>query len=211
TGTLVNALLGRVRLAEQEGARGPEGYRPGIVHRLDKDTSGVIVVAKTVAAHARLSAAFKGRDVSKRYLALTVGAPPGPVVVDAPIGRHPTAKVRMAVGGTAARDARTTVRVLATAPGGHALVLAEPHTGRTHQIRVHLAHLKCPIVGDEVYGRPSGVIGRQALHAWRLTVPHPLTGERLLLEAPVPEDVLRAWLALGGAWRDPGELAGRQS
>jgi 23S rRNA pseudouridine1911/1915/1917 synthase len=206
-GTLVNALLGRVALAEQADAHGPEGYRPGIVHRLDKDTSGVIVVAKTVAAHARLAAAFKGRDVRKQYIAMTVGLPPSPIVVDAPLGRHPIVKVKMAVGGTAAREARTNFRMLASAPGPHALVLAEPHTGRTHQIRVHLAHLKTPIVGDEVYGRPSSLITRQALHAWRLRLPHPVTGETMQFEASPPEDIVSAWLKAGGTWRDPAEFA----
>jgi 23S rRNA pseudouridine1911/1915/1917 synthase len=205
TGTLVNALLGRVPLALEGQDFGEEGYRPGIVHRLDRDTSGVIVVAKTVAAHARLAAAFKGREARKAYLAVTVGSPPPSVRVDAPVGRHPVVKTRMAVAGTASRDAVTDLRVLDVAPG-HALVLAEPRTGRTHQIRVHLAHLKAPILGDEVYGRPSALVARQALHAWRLEVPHPVTHEPLRLEASPPEDLVSAWLAAGGVWHDPASL-----
>lgn len=212
SGTLVNALLGRGPLPGATDDFGPEGYRPGIVHRLDRDTSGVIVVAKTVAAQARLAAAFKARDTRKQYLAITVGAPPAPVVVNAPIGRHPTRKICMAVNGVGARDAETRVDLLARAPGRqlssgvqHALVLAQPRTGRTHQIRVHLAALGTPILGDSVYGRPSVLIGRQALHAWRLDVPHPSGFGRLRLEASPPADLLLAWNALGGLWPElPG-------
>ncbi len=204
TGTLVNALLARMSLPEQEGAEGPDGYRPGIVHRLDKDTSGVIVVAKTVEAHARLAAAFKDRETRKVYLALAGGRWPAerPVNVDAPIGRHPKERQRMTVGGASPREAQTRFAPLArhTSQGRtYAFVRCEPRTGRTHQIRVHLAHLESPIVGDSTYGRPSEVIPRMALHAWQLTIPHPVTGETLRLTAPVPDDLLNAWVALGGA------------
>ncbi|TDE85711.1 RluA family pseudouridine synthase [Deinococcus sp. S9] len=210
SGTLVNALLGRLTLPEQPGAVGPDGYRPGIVHRLDKDTSGVIVVAKTVEAHARLAAAFKDRTTRKTYLAIAAGMwkAQGPVSVNAPVGRHPTARQRMTVGGVGPREAQTLFTPLATHPDGHgrtlALVRAQPHTGRTHQIRVHLAHLGSPILGDAVYGRASAVMPRHALHAQFLTLPHPVTGETLHLHAPVPDDLLRAWVALGGAV--PAEL-----
>ncbi len=204
SGTLVNALLGRMSLPEQPGATGPDGHRPGIVHRLDKDTSGVIVVAKTVEAHARLAAAFKDRDTRKIYLAIAAGTwrAEGPVNVNAPIGRHPTARQRMTVGGVGAREAQTRFTPLSAHPDGHgrtlALVRAQPRTGRTHQIRVHLSHLGSPILGDPVYGRESQAIGRHALHAQFLTLPHPVTGEALHLHAPVPEDMLSAWVALGG-------------
>jgi 23S rRNA pseudouridine1911/1915/1917 synthase len=206
TGTLVNALLGRVPLALEGEDFGPEGYRPGIVHRLDQDTSGVIVVAKTRAAHAALSAAFQERETRKFYLAITVGIPSKEVSVTAPVGRHPTAKVKMSVGGTNSRDARTDFRVLEVAPlekPTHALVQARIFTGRTHQIRVHLQHLKTPILGDLVYGRPSALIARQALHAWRLELSHPITREPLRLEASPPEDFVTAWLGAGGVWMWP--------
>ncbi len=206
TGTLVNALLGRVPLALEGEDFGPEGYRPGIVHRLDQDTSGVIVVAKTREAHAALSAAFQERETRKFYLAITAGIPSGLVSVTAPIGRHPTAKVKMSVGGTSARDARTDFKVLAVAPlekPTHALVQARIFTGRTHQIRVHLQHLKTPVLGDLVYGKPSALISRQALHAWRLELSHPITSKPLRIEASPPEDFVTAWLGAGGVWTWP--------
>ncbi|TSA84671.1 RluA family pseudouridine synthase [Deinococcus detaillensis] len=205
SGTLVNALLGRMKLPEQDDFDTEGGYRPGIVHRLDKDTSGVIVVAKTVAAHAALSESFKARETQKVYLAIVAGQWKAERVaeVDAPIGRHLIERQHMTVGGSNSRDAQTRFVPLAQHPDGHgrtlALVRCEPRTGRTHQLRVHLAHLGSPIVGDKVYGRASEVIGRQALHAWQLTIPHPTTGEELHLTAPPPEDLLSAWVALGGA------------
>jgi 23S rRNA pseudouridine1911/1915/1917 synthase len=204
TGTLVNALLGRVPLALEGEDFGVEGYRPGIVHRLDQDTSGVIVVAKTREAHAKMSALFADRRTKKEYLAITVGVPTKEVTVDASIGRHPTVKTRMSVAGTNARDAKTDFRVIATAPlekPTHALMRSRIYTGRTHQIRVHLQHLKTPILGDAVYGKPSTLIARQALHAWRLELPHPITGALLRLEASPPEDFVNAWLGLGGLWQ----------
>jgi 23S rRNA pseudouridine1911/1915/1917 synthase len=205
SGTLVNALLGRMSLPEQQDFDGPEGYRPGIVHRLDKDTSGVIVVAKTVAAHASLAAAFKDRETRKTYLAIVAGLwrAERPTAVDVPIGRHPVQRQRMTVGGALAREAQTLFTPLATHPDGHGrtltLVRAQPRTGRTHQLRVHLSHLGSPVLGDTVYGRESTVIARQALHAHFLSVPHPVSGETLHLHAPAPDDLLSAWVALGGA------------
>lgn len=205
SGTLVNALLGRMALPQQEGHDSPAGYRPGIVHRLDKDTSGVIVVAKTVQAHAALSASFKARETQKVYLAVAAGGwkAAGPANVDAPVGRHPVQRQKMTVGGAHPREAQTRFIPLAAHPDGHgrtlALVRCEPRTGRTHQIRVHLAHLGSPILGDSVYGRPSEAMPRQALHAWQLTVPHPVTRSPLHLLAPPPGDLLSAWVALGGA------------
>lgn len=210
SGTLVNALLGRMSLPQQEDYDSEGGYRPGIVHRLDKDTSGVIVVAKTVAAHAALAASFKERHTHKTYLALVAGQwkAQQPANVDAPVGRHPTQRQRMTVGGSASREAQTRFVPLSHHPDGHgrtlALVQCEPRTGRTHQLRVHLLHLGSPIIGDAVYGRPSEAITRQALHAWRLEIPHPASGAMLRLQAPIPDDLLEAWVALGGAW--PAEV-----
>ncbi|RIH85984.1 RluA family pseudouridine synthase [Calidithermus roseus] len=195
SGTLVNAILGRYGLRAAEGEK-PELVRPGIVHRLDKDTSGVIVVARHEAAHRRLAEAFRGRSVFKRYVAITVGVPKEGVLI-APIGRHPVDRTRMSVGGIAARYAETDFAVLQTA-GVFALVDARPHTGRTHQIRVHLKHLHAPILGDEVYGKPSPHIARHALHAYELRLPHPRTGKLLEFQAPIPGDMAQAWEALGG-------------
>jgi 23S rRNA pseudouridine1911/1915/1917 synthase len=204
SGTVVNALLGRMRLAKEEQFDpGDDAYRPGIVHRLDKDTSGVMVVAKHDAAHRALSAAFKKRLTEKVYLAIATGALADEVRVDASIGRHPIERQRMCVGGSNAKDAVTILRALARV-GGYTLVRAIPHSGRTHQIRVHLAHVGHPIVGDAVYGRPSPVIARQALHAQRLTVPHPRDHHAITFEAQVPIDMVHAWLQLGGDWPIPG-------
>ncbi len=212
SGTLVNALLGRMTLPTQEGHDEEGNFRPGIVHRLDKETSGVIVVAKTVEDHAKLAEAFRSRETHKTYLAIASGQWKGvqSVNVDAPIGRHPVARQRMTVGGTSFKEAQTLFTPLArlTNPHGQVMTLvqAQPRTGRTHQIRVHLSHLGSPILGDTVYGRASEVIGRHALHAWKLDVPHPRTGDLLRLEAAPPDDLLNAWMALGGTL--PPQLTG---
>lgn len=197
SGTLVNAVLGRFGLEVSENEK-PELVRPGIVHRLDKDTSGVIVVARHEAAHRRLAEAFAGRSVYKRYLALTEGVPKAGQV-SAPIGRHPVDRTRMHVGGVAARYAQTDLEVLSQADN-FALVSAVLHTGRTHQIRVHLKHLNAPILGDQVYGKPSPLIARQALHAYELRIQHPRTGKYLHFVAPIPADMALAWEKLGGVW-----------
>lgn len=202
TGTVVNALLGRMALAKED-VYDPhrEDYRPGIVHRLDKDTSGLMVVAKHDAAHRALADAFKKRHTVKEYVAIAVGDLADEVEVDAPLGRHPVQRQSMTVGGGNAKPATTRLRVVARA-AGHALVKATPRSGRTHQIRVHLAHAGAPILGDVVYGRASGAIARQALHAWRLTLPHPRDHQPIAFRADVPADVVAAWTALGGAWPD---------
>ena len=200
TGTVVNALMGRMRLSKEKVFEPTSGeYRPGIVHRLDKETSGVMIVAKTNEAHRHLARSFKRRLTVKEYAAIGVGDMEPRVDLDAPIGRHPVRRQSMTVGGTNPKTARTRFRVLAETPG-HVLVKARPHSGRTHQIRVHMAHLDAPILGDEVYGRTSSVIDRQALHAFRLSIPHPHDNHAITFSARVPEDMVSAWLAIGGSW-----------
>ncbi len=184
-GTLVNAILARFPSLSV----GDEG-RPGIVHRLDRDTSGLLVVAKTQPALDRLREQFKNRQVKKTYLALVYGRPPAPEgVIEVPVGRDPHRRKRMAVlpGG---RVARTVYRLLAEL-GEFSLLAVSPETGRTHQIRVHLAWLGVPVVGDRVYGRRREQVQapRQFLHSWRLSFDHPITGERIDLESPLPDDL----------------------
>jgi 23S rRNA pseudouridine1911/1915/1917 synthase len=185
-GTLVNALLHHCQ--QLSGVGGVE--RPGIVHRLDKDTTGCLVAAKNDAAHRSLVRQFAGRSVSKIYLALVSGRfakPSGEV--NAPIGRHPVHRKRMAVTDRG-RPARTGWRVMRELPCG-SLVECTLHTGRTHQIRVHLKHLGHPILGDEVYGK-RGDFPRQMLHAWKLTFDHPRTGQLLNFLSPIPPDFVQA-------------------
>lgn len=205
TGTVVNALLGRIQLSK-EGHFDPneDDYRPGIVHRLDKDTSGVMVIAKNDVAHRHLSNSFKKRLTEKEYVAIAVGNISDDEQVDAPIGRHPVNRQKMTVAGTMPRSASTRFRVLGRAPG-YVLVKAKPRSGRTHQIRVHLNHLGAPILGDETYGRSSALIERQALHAVRLTLPHPRDNQAITFTAQVPVDMVEAWLKLGGSWPPAGE------
>jgi 23S rRNA pseudouridine1911/1915/1917 synthase len=191
SGTLVNAIMGRYNLSPEAEEGRPELVRPGIVHRLDKDTSGVMVVARHEAAHSRLSEAFAGRKVFKEYLALTEGQPKEGILA-APIGRHPVDRIRMHVGGVAARYAETDFSVLEKTPH-NALVSAILHTGRTHQIRVHLKHLGTPVVGDAIYGKTSEHIARQALHAHQLRFQHPRTGKYVEFVAPMPKDMHEAW------------------
>ena len=209
TGTVVNALMGRMRLSKEKVFEPTSGeYRPGIVHRLDKETSGVMVVAKNDEAHRHLARSFKKRLTVKEYVAIGVGDMEPRVDLDAPIGRHPVKRQTMTVGGTNPKTARTRFRVLAETPD-HILVKAKPHSGRTHQIRVHMKHLGAPILGDEVYGRPSKAISRQALHAFRLTIPHPHDNHAVTFSARVPTDMVSAWLAIGGDWppEDEPDLA----
>ncbi|HYL04454.1 MAG TPA: RluA family pseudouridine synthase [Thermoanaerobaculia bacterium] len=216
TGTLVHLLL--ARYPEMAGVGGPG--RPGIVHRLDKGTSGVMAVARNPAAYQRLSRAFASRAVTKRYLAIVYGRPAGETgVVDAPIGRHRERRREMTVRADG-RPARTGYRVLA-ARSGIALLELDLATGRTHQIRVHLKSIGHPLVGDPVYGEarwhglprtaqaPLRDFPRPALHAWRLALPPPggadtagagpeSAGSRQRFEAPVPEDLRRLWQEVAG-------------
>ena len=194
-GTLVNALLHHCQ-GKLSGIGGVE--RPGIVHRLDKDTSGCIVVAKSDVAHQSLVGQFAGRTMEKLYLAVTQGIPkPAKDSIFTHIGRHPVNRQKMAVvnppGG---KTAITDYEILATdASTLTALVLCHLHTGRTHQIRVHLHHKGTPLVGDPIYGKPSPQTGRLMLHAWQLTLDHPVTRERLHFEAPIPPEFLH-WTAM---------------
>lgn len=198
TGTLVNALLHHCngRLSAIGG-----NERPGIVHRLDKDTSGCIVAAKTDEAHTSLVEQFAGRSTAKQYLAVVQGQPNKPKdTVFTHIGRHPVNRLKMAVvnppGGKASI---TDYELLVHDPTSESsLVLCHLHTGRTHQIRVHMLHLGCPLIGDPIYAKPKRQKpqpGRLMLHAWRLGLDHPESGERLHFEAPIPEEY-SPWLNL---------------
>ena len=208
-GTLVNAILAHA--GEELSGIGGE-RRPGIVHRLDKDTSGVMVVAKSEPAHQALSTAFAERDLERSYLALAWGTPsPLSGSVDAPVGRHPTDRKRMAVverGGKQALTHFATERAWGT---GCALLRCRLATGRTHQIRVHMAHIGHPLVGDPVYLRriPAGAkavpaaarealltFPRQALHAQSLGFRHPVTREPLSFSSPLPPDMAALLAAL---------------
>jgi 23S rRNA pseudouridine1911/1915/1917 synthase len=221
SGTLVNAVLAHAG-EDLTGIGGVE--RPGIVHRLDKDTSGLMVVAKTEPAYHSLHAQIVDRSMERRYLALVKGGPKWErASVDAPIGRHPTDRKRMAVippgSSRTHREARTDLRVLERF-SGFTLLDARLQTGRTHQIRVHCAYIKLPVVGDESYGPRSperephlsselraalaGLEG-QALHAYRLSLTHPRSGERLQWLASPPPDFRQLLEALGSRWQAPEE------
>ena len=183
THTLVNALLHHCPNLSGIGGK----QRPGIVHRLDKETSGCLVVAKNDTAHQELARQFAEREVKKIYLALVAGTLKRPRgTIDAPIGRHPVQRKKMAIDRRKGREAITEYRVLQTG-GGVSLVECALHSGRTHQIRVHLHHLGHSIIGDSLYGKKAGA-ARQMLHAWKLGFTHPRSGERQFFEAPIPED-----------------------
>lgn len=198
-GTLVNALL--YRYPNLQGIGGQR--RPGIVHRLDKDTSGCLVVAKDDATHEGLSRQFKGRRVEKSYIALVYGNPSTAAgSIDLPIGRHPTHRKKMSTKSRRARPTHTVWKVKESFAGVSLLEIGL-QTGRTHQIRVHCAAIGHPVVGDMVYGgknrwkqipdpavrdvvRPAN---RQLLHAWKLAFTHPITGRVVRCKAPLPEDM----------------------
>jgi 23S rRNA pseudouridine1911/1915/1917 synthase len=191
SGTLVHGLLGRGPGWSTIG--GTE--RPGIVHRLDRDTSGLMVVARNDEAHRELARQLQKRIMTRKYRAIVVGevADPG-ARIEAPIGRDPKNRQRMAVlaGG---REAVTEFRRLAVG-GGHSLLEVTLGTGRTHQIRVHLAYIHHPVLGDPIYGRRSALIGRPALHAEVLTLRHPRTAKIMSWQTPPPEDFELAWNSL---------------
>ncbi len=200
TGTLVNGLLHHCPdLAPIAGE-----IRPGIVHRLDKDTSGTIIVAKNAAALENLAGQFKARTVVKTYRAIVYGNMKSETgAIDLPVGRHPTDRKKMSVKSRSPRRALTLWRVKANY-GSCCLLEVNIKTGRTHQIRVHCAALQHPVIGDALYGGRTGSqyrrqdacldtlarrVERQMLHAWQLTVTHPETGERMTFEAPLPDDM----------------------
>lgn len=200
-GTLVNALINH-HVAMSQLPRG------GIVHRLDKDTSGIMVAAKTLQAHANLVEQLQARSVGREYDAVCVGAMTGGATVDAPMGRHPRQRKKMAVVAHGGKSAVTHYRV-ARRFGHHTHISVRLETGRTHQIRVHLAHRHYPLIGDPVYGGRPRVPGgasprlvetlrsfpRQALHARELRLVHPRSGEDMAFDCPLPED-MRTLLAV---------------
>jgi 23S rRNA pseudouridine1911/1915/1917 synthase len=193
-GTLVHGLLAHAI------AGGKDPTRPGIVHRLDRDTSGLLVVARSERAHRRLQRALRDRHVERHYLALVHGATPPALTVDRPIGRDRKVRTRMAIDDVEGRVAVTHMRRLEDL-GRFTLADVRLETGRTHQIRVHLDSVGHPVVGDRVYGRREETLGldRQFLHAARLAFPHPETGEPIEVESPLPHDLE---LALRRARRD---------
>jgi 23S rRNA pseudouridine1911/1915/1917 synthase len=186
THTLVNAILAHV-----PGIDSGEANRPGIVHRLDKDTSGLIIVAKNNTAHMQLAGQFKNRSVNKVYLALVQGhLTPQEGIIEAKIGRDPRDRKRMAVTERG-REARTEYKVIKYLDN-YTLLEIRPKTGRTHQIRVHLAAIGFPIVGDAVYGAKSAYISRQFLHAYKLSFKLPSSGEYREFESEMPPDLVKA-------------------
>jgi 23S rRNA pseudouridine1911/1915/1917 synthase len=186
TGTLAQALSGRA-------AGGEDPWRAGIVHRLDRDTSGLLVVAKTDRVHRALKTLLSQRGLRREYLALVDGSPPARSgTIDAPIGRHPRDRVLMAVDGDAARAARTHFELERTFARSTLLRIVLD-TGRTHQIRVHMAAIGHPVCGDSAYGGPERYgLKRQFLHAARLAFSHPVTGEALDVGSELPEDLAQA-------------------
>ncbi len=197
-GTLVNWLLHHDPVSF--GAMDDDPLRPGIVHRLDKDTTGTIVVAKTRAVRDRLVALFRERKVKKHYVALVRGIPESPTgVIETLIGRNPRDRKRMAVVSTLGKPASTTYKVIGSAAHGALLEVAIA-TGRTHQIRVHMDHIGHPVLGDALYGRSRASdmkFQRQMLHARRLAFTHPVGGRVCGFEAPLPSDFVDAMASIG--------------
>ena len=197
--TLVNALL--FHFPRLSGIGGKE--RPGIVHRLDKETTGCLVIARTDEAHRSLSAQFAERSVEKVYLALVAGKlRKSAGTIEEKIGRHPVHRQRMSTGSSRGRPAKTDYRVVRSS-GKISLVECRLHSGRTHQIRVHLHHLGHPVLGDKVYGgRFAKSFHRQMLHAWKLGFRHPQTNDWKQFEAPMPDDFRKAVAELSDRYLD---------
>jgi 23S rRNA pseudouridine1911/1915/1917 synthase len=185
-GTLVHGLVGL--------AAGGDEERPGIVHRLDRDTSGLLVVARTDESYAGLAELVRNRELERRYKALVRGGPRSwSGRIEAPIGRDRHDSTKRSLDTDTPREAITHFEVERLLDG-HALLDVRLETGRTHQIRVHLAAIGLPVVGDRVYGVADERLGRQFLHAWRLAFPHPVSGQRVEVESPLPDE-LQAVLA----------------
>jgi 23S rRNA pseudouridine1911/1915/1917 synthase len=203
-GTLVNALLHHV--TDLSGINGIK--RPGIVHRIDKDTSGLLLVAKNDEAHRGLAAQLKKHDIRRTYLALVEGIlKEDRGRIDAPIGRDPKNRIKMAVTSRNGKEAVTHFTVLRRY-AKHTLVEANLETGRTHQIRVHMAYIGHPLVGDTVYGRnkPTLTHEGQMLHAYRLVFIHPITGEELRFQTPLPAYFVRVLRSLSGRGNKPSKV-----
>lgn len=190
TGTFVNALLYHCKHLYEESKLNAGDIRPGIVHRLDKDTSGILLAAKTTLAQQRLIALFTSRKVYKEYITVCLGNP-GNAVIDAPIGRHPVHRQQMAIVDTGRPSVSRCKTLLSD--GKVSLVEVVLETGRTHQIRVHMKHRCAPVLGDAVYGNEQANekhgATRQLLHAQRLRFVHPMTGKELEIVAELPEDI----------------------
>lgn len=196
-GTVVNALIGRYPSMAKD-FENEDASRPGIVHRLDKDTSGCLAVAKTVEAKFKLGSAFADRKTGKTYLAVCRGVPKQiSGELKNLIGRHPVNRQKMAIVERNGKEAHSAYRVIAqkTIDGiPLALIEVKIFTGRTHQIRVHLSSIGLPIIGDELYGNRNCILNgveRQLLHAWKLSLPHPSTGEIMTFTSPLPSDFAR--------------------
>jgi 23S rRNA pseudouridine1911/1915/1917 synthase len=206
SGTLASALVYRFEQLSDSGG----SHRPGIIHRLDRDTSGCIIVARTNAAHADVSAQFAARTVEKTYLAIVIGRPDRDRdIINKPIGKHPRRREQMAIraGHSTSREAQSFYEVLERYEK-FSLLRIKPKTGRTHQIRVHLSHIGHPVACDGVYGRGTrlssadlripgasenddGLLERHALHAESITFSHPGTKEKITVESPIPDDMAR--------------------
>jgi len=195
SGTFANALLFYCKTLETDGS-----LRPGIVHRLDKDTSGVLLAAKSLQMHQGLSRLFANRQIQKKYLVICVGKLPRQGTIHAPIGRHPVYRKKMAVLQEGGKEAISHYRTISTSKN-FSLAEIDIETGRTHQIRVHLKHIGCPVAGDSLYGNDSinrlYGIKRQLLHCQTLNFTHPLSKQLLEITAPLPDDMMSALKKFG--------------